>query len=71
MLCNYHQQTIFSYAFFVGVFRIKYQSSDLTKVNEPQHEISNKMACLTSKASDQPAHMRSLIRTSASHWNIL
>ena len=30
--------------------------------NEPQHEISNNVVCATSKASDQPAHTRSLIR---------
>ena len=29
---------------------------------EPVHEISNNVLCATSKASDQPAHMRSLIR---------
>ena len=38
---------------------------------EPQHEISNNVVCATSKASDQPAHMRSLIRAFASHLNIL
>ena len=31
---------------------------------EPRHEISNNVVCATSKASDQPAHMRSLIRQS-------
>ena len=30
--------------------------------NEPRHEISNNVVCATSKASDKPAHMRSLIR---------
>ena len=29
---------------------------------EPVHEISNNVVCATSKASDQPAHMGSLIR---------
>ena len=29
---------------------------------EPRHEISNNVVCATSKGSDQPAHMRSLIR---------
>ena len=29
--------------------------------NEPVHEISNNVVCATSKASDQPAHMRNLI----------
>ena len=38
---------------------------------EPVHEISNNMVCATSKASDQPAHMRSLIRAFASRLNIL
>ena len=28
---------------------------------EPRHEISNNVVCATSKASDQPAHTRSLI----------
>ena len=44
----------------------------LTKVvNEPVHEISNNVVCATSKASDQPAHTRSLIRAIASCYNIL
>ena len=38
---------------------------------EPVHEISNNVACATSKASDQPAHKRSLIRAFASRLNIL
>ena len=29
---------------------------------EPRHEISNNVVCATSKASDKPAHMCSLIR---------
>ena len=37
---------------------------------EPQHEISNNVLCATSKASDQPAHMRSLIKAFASRLNI-
>ena len=39
--------------------------------NEPVHEISNNVVCATSKASDQPAHTRSLIRTFASRLSIL
>ena len=35
------------------------------------HEISNNVVCGTSKASDQPAHMHSLIRAFASRFNIL
>ena len=38
---------------------------------EPQHEISNKVVCATSKASYQPAHTRSLIRAFASRLNTL
>ena len=36
-----------------------------------QHEISNNVVCVTSKASDQPAHTCSLIRAFASRLNIL
>ena len=35
------------------------------------HEISNEVVCATSKASDQPAHMRSLIRAFASRLSKL
>ena len=40
-------------------------------MTEPQHEISNNVACGSSKGSDQSAHMRSLIRAFASGLNIL
>ena len=39
--------------------------------NEPGHEISNNVVCATSKCSDQPAHMHSLIRAFAGRLNIL
>ena len=38
---------------------------------ESVHEISNNVVYATSKASDQSAHTRSLIRTFASRLNIL
>ena len=38
---------------------------------EPQHEISNNVVCATSKGSDQPVHMHSLIRAFASRLDIL
>ena len=38
---------------------------------EPVHEISNNVACATSKASDQPAHTRSLIRAFDSRLSFL
>ena len=40
-------------------------------VYERWHGISKIVVCANSKASDQPAHMRSLIRAFASHSNIL
>ena len=39
--------------------------------NEPVHEMSNNVVCATSKASDQPAHTRSLIRAFASRFSII
>ena len=38
---------------------------------EPVNEISNNVVCATRKASDQPAHTRSLIRAFASCLSIL
>ena len=46
-------------------------ASDEGKLFEPVHEISNNVVCATSEASDQPAHMRSLIRAFASRLSIL
>ena len=40
-------------------------------IYEPRHNISNNVLCATSKGSDPPAHMRSLIRAFASCLNIL
>ena len=40
-------------------------------IYEPVHEISNNLVCAISKASDQPAHTRFLIRAFASHLSIL
>ena len=40
-------------------------------INEPVHEIYNNVVCATSKASDQPAHTRSLIRAFADRSSIL
>ena len=43
----------------------------MTHVNEPVHEITNNVVCVTSKASDQPVHTRSLIRAFASRLSIV
>ena len=49
--------------------------SVFSKVNvnkkEPVHEISNNVVCTTSKAADQPAHTRSLIRAFAGRLSTL
>ena len=42
----------------------------MDRINEPVHEISNNVVCATSKASDQPAHTRSLIRAFARRLSI-
>ena len=47
------------------------ESFKTVNTNEPRHEISNNLVCATSKASDQPAHKRSLIRAIACRLNIL
>ena len=44
---------------------------EVCKINEPWHEISNNVVDSTIKASDQPAHTRSLIRAFASRLHIL
>ena len=38
---------------------------------EPVYEISNNVVCVTSKASDLPVHMHSLIRAFASRLNTI
>ena len=43
----------------------------ISMLNEPVHEISFTVVCVTSKASDQPAHTRSLIRAFAIRLSIL
>ena len=59
-----------------SVFGIKVGLNGSYKINkstlyEPWHEISNNVVCATSKASDQPAQTRSLIRAFASRLNII
>ena len=48
-----------------GVFKVWFYTY------EPVHETSNNVVCATSKASDQPAHMSSLIRAVDSRLSIL
>ena len=59
---------------FCGIFKKnEIKSAKLTPsfIYELRHEISNNADMCASKASDQPAHMRSLIRVFASGLNIL
>ena len=56
----------YSYKDFFSLYKYT-----LKMTNEPVHEISNNLACASSKASDQPAHTRSLIRAFACRLNIL
>ena len=51
--------------------RIAWPNHLLLVTYVPVHEISNNVVCATSKASDQPAHTRSLIRAFASRLTIL
>ena len=55
----------------IKIFVIQYLSKyifgyliplEITSTCESRHEISNNVVCLMSKGSDQPVHMRSLIR---------
>ena len=58
---------------FVMQYLVSYpvlQAGCLTLI-EPVHEIFNNVECATSKASDQPAHTRSLIRAFACRLSIL
>ena len=55
----------------ISFFKPKMVTSSLKQKNEPRLEITNNVVCGTSKASDLPAQMRSLIRAFASPLNIL
>ena len=46
-------------------------SLDVKMIIELRHDISNNVVCVTSKASGQPGHTRSLIGAFASHFNIV
>ena len=54
-----------------NLFDLKKENALNTLNFEPVHEISNNVVCATSKATDQPAHTRSLIRAFASRLSSL
>ena len=62
---------IFSVILYFIFFLATCPISRNTILNEPVYEISNIVVCATSKASDQPAHTRSLIRAFARRLSIL
>ena len=45
--------------------------TNMAIIFEPVLEISNNVVCMTNKGSDQPAHMRRLVRAFTGHINIL
>ena len=53
------------------LFKSEPALAELIHVYEPWQEISYNVVRATSKASDQPAHTRSLIRAFSSRLNIL
>ena len=57
--------------FYTLTFNPGLEKPCLSNPHEPWHGISNNVVCATSKASDQPAHWRSLIRAFARCLNIL
>ena len=60
--------------YVVGILKNRLNKTILLSIQsiiEPRYEISNNLVCATSKGSDQPAHIRSLIRAFASRLNIL
>ena len=59
---NHKQGLIKTQISLLFITRLKY---------EPRYEISNNVVCAISKGSDQPAHMRSLIRAFACSLTIL
>ena len=73
--CQYKMFRALSVKTLNQLFHFKIQNRHFIRKsyhnNEPVHEISNNVVCATSKASDQPAHTRSLIRAFASRLSIL
>ena len=69
--CNYSYYELFLARIFAFVCLWSIYFNNLPfKIVKPVHEISKNVVCANSKASDQPAHTRSLIRASASRLNI-
>ena len=56
---------------FTGAYKIRLYSGAKANKLQAINEISNNVVCATSKGSDHPVHMRSLIRVFASRFNIL
>ena len=65
MCFGYSKQHMFWLRNHKDNFQFHTVASKLYRI-EPRHEISNNVVCAANKASDQPAHTRSLIRAFAS-----
>ena len=69
------RESLFNELFIMGGAYHEYSRGKVLKQQkmkqESVHEIFNNVVCATSKASDQPAHMCSLIRAFASRLSIL
>ena len=55
----------------LGPYCLQYRLQYIRTKFELRHEISNNVVCATSKASDQTAQTRSVIRAFASRLNML
>ena len=69
-LSCFHKKSLNTF-FFSDFCNVWSRLMNINNHIEPVHEISNNVVCATSKASDQPAHMRSLNRAFASGLSIL
>ena len=66
-----YDQKFYLIILIASMHRFQITRTWIPKIYEPVHEISNNVVCATSKASDQPAHTRSLIRAFASRLSTL
>ena len=71
ILCNTKQSSLNLVVIYNDKFHELETLYQLNNIYEPWHEIFNNIVCATSKASDQPAHTRSLIRAFTGRLNIL
>ena len=68
-----HQMALFAVEMKICSLKVKKVDHIpiMQTIIERRYEISNNVVCATSKASDQPAHMGSMIRAFASRLSII